>query len=246
MDTQIWRSPSSSANVGAVYKFISHANSGALVVLKPPGISTNISARLRIVNYMRDNFANWLEFANSVDSRGLGLRDEELIFISGTIKTTHWAVAAFQGDSYRDQQGAISGNLGPLASVGLSIKISDHILPTDHYRTGPIRIQRSGGPPFTSSHSEPPASTSVLPQTQDVIPEQADQCLFIHYYKMKRRRFHWTKKPMKAASGLTPPLGLKDNPEDDDDATPLGGYVCELGCAPDDEEVCGVSCVVTL
>ena len=65
-------------------------------MLAPPGIAEDIESKRHIVNYMRENFDHWLEFANASNSWGLDLSEQEILFVCGTLKTTHWAVAAFQ------------------------------------------------------------------------------------------------------------------------------------------------------
>ncbi len=166
------------ASGGAGIKFISTTSAGALVLLDSPGQSEVLRSKRRIVNYMYDNHQSWLEFANASDSFGLDLNEEDIIFVCGTIKTTKWAVAAFQGDRFRQKEGLVTGQFGPYASVDLSISISDQILPTEHYRHGPQRRPR----PIPFDHlSNCPEST------EPDLPHPPDQCLFVHYYKMKRR-----------------------------------------------------------
>ena len=175
----------SSLGVGGKYKFTSVSDIGALVVLEPPALGTEIHARLHIEKYMVNNFPAFIEYANT--ELGVGLRDEDLLFVSGTTKTTRWAVAAFQGDNFRNKEGVISGRLGSFTGVDFSVKFSDHFLPTDHYHTGPIalRDQDQGG-----------SSRTALQGSQ---LGRQDQCLFIHYYKMKRRTFRWkSKEPIRA------------------------------------------------
>ena len=153
---------------------------------------------------MRRNFAHWLEFANSEEYCGLGLKDEEILFVSGTTKTTRWAVAAFQGDRFKNKEGSVSGHLGGLASAEFSIQISDHVLPTDHYRTGPVLLQLGG---HTDGLSALPDRTeeSSASTSGHLEPSKRDQCIFIHYYKVKRRLFHITALRAAAGAHQLPP-----------------------------------------
>ncbi|RDX46032.1 WD40 repeat-like protein [Lentinus brumalis] len=167
---------------GAGIDFISTTSAGALVLLDSPGQSEVLRSKLRIVNYMYDNHRSWLEFANASASFGLDLDEEDIIFVCGTIKTTKWTVAAFQGVNFRQKEGLVTGPFGPYASVDLSISISDQILPTEHYRHGPQRRPRS----------VPLDHLSKCPEsTEPDLPHPPDQCLFVHYYKMKRRSSSW-------------------------------------------------------
>ena len=163
-------------------------------MLEPPGQSSDIESKRHIVNHMRENFYRWLNFANGEDSYGLDLKEHDLIFVCGTTKTTRWAVAAFQGNTFRKKEGHVTGDFGPLATIGLSVNISNQILPTNHYRTGPRRVTNALG--YDGNAGAPVRPT---------------QCLFIHYYKMRRRVWWPFKEPMRAAAG---PDNLPPGPRD--------------------------------
>ncbi|RDX46028.1 YVTN repeat-like/Quino protein amine dehydrogenase [Lentinus brumalis] len=179
-------------SAGGGFKFQTKSESGAFVLLEPPGKSKELRSKRHIVDYMHDNHASWLEFANASDSFGLDLNEQDIIFICGTIKTTKWAVAAFQGNSFRQKEGFVTGQFGPYASVDLSICISDQILPAEHYRHGPRLPCTLPADHLLMSH----------PDSQSGRTHAPNQCLFVHYYKKKRRSVLWPfKKPMKAAGG---------------------------------------------
>lgn len=166
---------------------------------------------------MRDNFDRWLEFANN--RYGLELKDQDLIFVCGTTKTSRWAVAAFQGPTYRKKEGHIHGDFGPLATAGLSISISNQQLPAQHWAHGP---------------------TQTLTMSPPAIDAQ-DQCLFLHYYKMKRRL--WWKEPIKAAAG---PHQLPPGPDTAgaDASVAVNQYEFEPEGEPGRGEVSGASRLV--
>ena len=178
-----------------------------------------------------------LSLANSVDHCGLGLKDEDMIFVSGTKKTTRWAVAAFQGDSFRNKEGFVSGRLGALASAEFSIRISDYLLPTDHYRTGPVSLQQEGQSsrlPIPDRAGEGPTDSE-----QPTNSQKPNQCIFVHYYKMKRRPFKWGREPVRAAAG---PGQLPREHEDDNDSSdpPSVEFVQASTARTDDAEVMDV------
>ena len=154
-------------------------------MLDPSGISTDLLSRIHIIRYMRDHFDAWLEFANG--NVGVGLKDEELMFVSGTVKTSRWAVAAFHGD-FRRKQGSVTGELGSVASLDFSVAISNVRLDSPYYRVGPpslLRKQRGG---------------LLLEDGEDTGNAVShDQTIFLHYYKMKRRLF--IRAPIQAAAG---------------------------------------------
>ncbi|KAI0659505.1 hypothetical protein C8Q70DRAFT_1044986 [Cubamyces menziesii] len=134
-------------------------DAGALLVLGPK----------RIIDYMHANLDRWLEFAN--DRLGIGLKENQIILVSGTTKTNVWAVAAFAGKR-RSKSGSIAGNLGSVGAVDFSLAIYDAQLSTSHHRAGP-----SARMPVI--HADRPEATP---------DNEYDQCIFIHYYKAKRKR----------------------------------------------------------
>ncbi|KAI0651061.1 hypothetical protein C8Q79DRAFT_996631 [Trametes meyenii] len=170
-------------------------DAGALLFLDPSGRAQDILSRKRIIDYIRTNFDSWLEFAN--DRLGLGLREEQLLFVSGTTKTRSWGVAAFRGKS-RAMRGKVVGNIGSLAAVDFSMTLSDTELSVSHYRAGPAgREDRRAD------------------ATSNKASDKYDQCIFIHYYKRKRRTLPMFPSVIKAAAGPhDPPRKFEDYDDD--------------------------------
>ena len=108
---------------------------------------------------MRENMDSWLKFANT--RLKLCLNEQDLVFVSGTMKTSCWALGASAGENFDSEEKYACEELG-----------SELISSEDG---GP----RFVGPDFSVCHSGGgPASASS---------EVREQCLFIHYFKMKRR-----------------------------------------------------------
>ncbi|KAI1795446.1 hypothetical protein LXA43DRAFT_882195 [Ganoderma leucocontextum] len=146
----------------AGWRLRSAADAGALVVLDPPAVAEDmIEPRPYIVDYMRENFDSWFQLANV--QRGIGLEDHEIIFVCGVLKTTRWGVGAFQREEIRNMEGRVFGQLGVFGDAGFSLDFDRKILPGSHCNTGPSLL-------------------GVLRE-----PGVRNQCLFIHYYRMKRR-----------------------------------------------------------
>ena len=192
------------ASAGVGFHFHSLDDAGAFVLLKPSGSREAIVTKRHVVNYLRENFDSWLEWANS-DEIGLELKDNELLFVSATIKTSSWTVAAYQGSSYRKKEGRVTGQLGPVASANISVSISNHILPANHYRTGPY-VHTPRAPP---SHMITAAGEGDGGGISWASDPSSNQCLFIHYFKLRRRM--WFFKDFKASAG---PDNLPDGPHD--------------------------------
>ena len=157
-------------------------SSGAILLLKRAGHFEFLDCRLHIKSYMLEHFSRWYDFANS--SLGIGLQDKEILFVSGFIKTGNWAEAAFRNRGSNGEL-SISGGFLPLASVSgeFSASMSRCDSPALFYRSGPARSGQEG------------------------TEENADQCIFLHYYKMKRSLL-WPD--IRAAAG---PHTLPPSPE---------------------------------
>ena len=141
---------------------------------------------------MRENYDSWLQFVNGQDGLGLGLEEQGILFVSGTTKTTNWGVAAFQGNGSERKEGRISAQFTPYATANFSVSLANTSMPSSQYRYGPRHAQENRVPAFLTMLSE---------ESQPRPPElKRDQCLFIHYYKM-RRRILLAPRAIQAAAG---------------------------------------------
>ena len=204
------------AVAGASFSFECSKDCGALLMLDPTGVSTEIQSKLRIQEYMCTHFTKWTQLANGV--LGLGLKDEDLMFVSGTIKTGRWAVAAFNGD-YNKKKGSVTGKLGSLAALEFTMAISNVRLDSSYYRVGPPKYRNVAASPMSPELAI--SGLSAVPES-----DKHDQCIFLNYWKMKRRTPLFSLCPMKAAAGS------HHLPEPDDDAD----KACEqsrFGVVPD-------------
>ena len=167
-------------------------------MLAPSGVSQTILCRNLIARYMRTHFERWMEFANSRFE--IGLKDEELIFVCGTTMTSRWGVAAFHGD-YREKGGSITANMGSLASIDFTMRVAEAKYQSSYFRSGP--------PQYPSGADYPATRTEATNQTNSPA-EPLDQCIFMHYYKMKRRIL-LPAFPMQAAASPRDPS--EDGPD---------------------------------
>ena len=184
--------PIALASAGGSFSFKCTDNQGALLMFSPAAYSTEIRSKRHIINYMREHFARWMQFS---EKYGLDLKEHEILFVCGMTKTARWAVAAFQGN-YKRKQGLISADLGSAGGLNMSVSISNQSLPQTHRKVGPNRTGSTNAPLLTGPDGEGSA----------VAEEPTDQCIFIHYYQMKRR-LGWLRV-VKAAAGpheLPPP-----------------------------------------
>lgn len=194
----------SPVTVGAGIRFESTTNSGALVLLQPPAQTMKIESKLHIEKYMLAHHKSWFDLANTI--RGLGLKEEDIVFVCGTTKTTRWAVAAFQGETFRKKEGFVSADFASFANVNFSINIASQVLPASYYRHGPPPPQTIGPAP-TGALTYPGHASSIPPSAPN-------QCLFVNYFKMKRRILLW-RVAMRAAGGPHQLPPGPDNPGTD-------------------------------
>ena len=192
-----------SATAGLQYRCTS--DSGALLFLRDPAIWTHLDCDLHIKRYIRDNISSWQEFAN--ERLGIGLSEEKILFVSGFTKTTVWATAAF-ADSSSDGELCIAGGcFVPSTSGEFRVAMS---------RCTAASVFSRWGPPERLSQElqDSPQGTASAPEAQ--LPR--DQCIFLNYYKMKRRRI-LGPSVLRAAAG---PWKFDFDRERDDDCMSIG------------------------
>ncbi|KAI0673282.1 hypothetical protein C8Q78DRAFT_1024064 [Trametes maxima] len=220
-------------------------NRAALLAVSPIGLSTSIETRRHVVTHLRENVTKWENFANEI--LGLDLKSEDLLFVCGVTKTRSWTVAAFHGIQ-PGAEGSISCSLGA-SPVFEGVTFPKAPLPTAWFKTGPsytssrftypkqqLLITYSDAP--EAPGAEGPSPTEVaLPSTEEMMlqpppdmQEEADQCVFFHYYKMKRRFL----LPSKIEAGAGPHQ-LPPNPGHMD--TNPGVLAGERGAPMEDQDI---------
>ncbi len=174
----------------------SPSHKGAALIAKKAHLEDCLS-KMHIVSYIRAHHESWLDFAAS-GSWNLTLQDEDIIFVSGTTMTTKWAMAAYEGQY--DSHGWAEEHVQDLFDH------HDAKSDVDIRHTTQPRPPHDPGADAESHHG--PESDARDP----------DQCLFIHYYQVKRRMW---KQPvptvLEAAAG---PHHIVRGPNDD---PPEGG-----------------------
>lgn len=189
-----------SHGTGAGLSFSYTGGRGAILNLQDPATRTRLHEDRAVVDYMQQNFDSWYHFAT--ETLRMRPNQNDIIFVRGWLKTTRWAVAAF---SQGGQSGTLTFNLNPVspASVSLNISVSKDVTVSHQHRVGPL-------------HQAPSASRLAItedgPNSQSPFhsEQRCDQCIFLHYYKMRSR--FWRPRVIKAASG---PQDMQDFSDDD-------------------------------
>lgn len=174
-------------------------------MLKQPGHKAFLDCALHIKKYMKQNLRSWLDYANG--HLGIGMEEKDIIFVSGHVKTTAWALAAFKHRS-SDVDVFVTGGFGSSAAGGFSVSLARCVEPSVFCRSGPI--DRAAVEPAT-----------VQGRLSDV--KKYDQCIFLNYHKM---RSHMGWSAIRAAAGLHQ---LAPSPDPDDE---LGAFPSSSATPP--------------
>lgn len=165
-----------SASIG--YTFQCSQNRGALLFLQDHADRLYLHPNITIPKYITTHYQSWCDFAKAQDIE-LGKDLEGPILVRGWIKTAGWAVAVMMAES-KSHELTVSGGMEGIATANMGFSFSDVALSGTHRRTGPHRNPDPPLPPAITQESEDPpqvASSTVL----------YDQCVFLSYYKVKRR-----------------------------------------------------------
>lgn len=182
-------------------RFRTSASTGGLLVLSEPASQEKLQCELKIRRYMRQHVDRWLTFAN--DTLGIGLANEDLIFVSGFVKSSRWATVAFQVSNPANV-------VGELILRGVDVKEPEVSTSQSNEAARPaVRVQDMLWHVTMSSPTATVYSRIGPPNRTPSASAKKDQCLFLNYFKMRRRM--WRPVPLRAASGphVLPP------PEDD-------------------------------
>ncbi|TBU24232.1 WD40 repeat-like protein [Dichomitus squalens] len=151
---------------------------------------TKFVAKRHIVTYLSAHFDTWYEWA--VNTHGLEIKPEELRFVSGTVKTTKWACAAWSG-SYKNKQGSVKVEVPNVTSLSITVQIEENQLPNTFWNAGPIidPLPAQAAGRITGEQEGHQATTPL--------PDSVNQCIFFNYFTAKKRLFF--TQYIKAAAG---------------------------------------------
>ncbi|KAI1795443.1 hypothetical protein LXA43DRAFT_1091094 [Ganoderma leucocontextum] len=98
MDPPSPHQPADGAQCRAIagLKFRCLGGPGSFMAIDSPAIAHDNLSNLWFFKYMRENMDSWLEFANTRPN--LDLDEQNIVFVSRTIKTTRWAMGASPGE----------------------------------------------------------------------------------------------------------------------------------------------------
>ncbi len=106
-------------------------------------------------------------------------------------------------------EGSFTANLGSLGQASVSVSVSSEMPPLKYYRTGPTSRSMRLPDAWEPDDQAPLSESTSLSQA----PEPRDQCVFMNYYKVKRR--FW--KPLRIRAAATGHDGSGPGSEDGSD-----------------------------
>ncbi|KAH9932551.1 uncharacterized protein B0H18DRAFT_871263 [Fomitopsis serialis] len=155
----------SMANLGLHFRCTD--NQGAVLVLPTKtAAGVQLLPNSLVPKFIGRNHAYWYEFAT--EKAQLDLKQQDIILVSGWVKTARWAVAAFV-DGGREVEVSFRAGQATLADASFSLTATQSTSRSWHQHSGPV---------LDESFDE--GSSSMARRTQD-------QCVFLHFYKSKRR-----------------------------------------------------------
>lgn len=142
--------------LAAGYRFKCKENKGAVAISGDWGGSCFVSRTRPIREYVRQYHRSWCELAYSL---GYDLRPEQIIFVSGWLKTSQWEIAAILSEGYSHGFTLSAGVGQSLAQAQFDLEVSKAVQVSAIHRSGPV----------------------------DVAERRQNQCLFLRCYKMQYR-----------------------------------------------------------
>ncbi|KAJ3553363.1 hypothetical protein NM688_g3652 [Phlebia brevispora] len=180
------------ATVSAGCSFECSSHQGAILHLQAPGDMLAVEHNNRFATYMKTNHRSWVNYIE--ENLGSSVEPTDVVLVSGHVKTSEWAVAAFQSTT-RTANAFINATLAPSAGAGFELTISDQTGMHHAHHWGPQR--RVAAPtPYSSMTS---------------LGTPGNQCIFLSYYKIKYR-LGLFPKVMAAGAGPAP---LPDQPPEE-------------------------------
>ena len=148
----------------------------AAAFAKDGGIQETVSRSIDFQQYVYNHHMSWQALARG---RGLSLRVEDIVLVSGWFKTAEWSLAAYNSQDSHDFSLSINANGFFSANSSLETEEQDH-----------LGSQQRAGLSLSQSPDSTQAAPSALPPRPpgpevSTTGTPGDQCLFLQYYKCK-------------------------------------------------------------
>lgn len=209
---------------------------GALAIFATPGTRELHIHDRRMKTHMKAHIDSWYAFASEEKEINI----EDILFVRGWVKTTRWAVVAFFGNS-RHTELTFTGDLNLPVQAAFHVKIQRENSATCIPRIGPDNrpLINPGGPSLVAPEAALPQQSrgggkknkrnrdrasneggtsqrhsQELGRAPDNVQQEypSDQCMFLHYFKLKKR-FMLPTKIEAAAEPQDPSVDRDSDPD---------------------------------
>lgn len=157
-----------SNGVGHSSIFTLKGSRGAIVVLLEPGRQYFITGHT-LRRYIYEHYISWCDFARHA---GFDLTVEDIIFVSGWVKTSRWALSTIS----HTKSEAISLRLSSQGFSGPTFTLAST-------KGVPVSVDQRFGPQRSMPQRIPSPNTDIVRSST----LSQDQTIFLRYYKVKRR-----------------------------------------------------------
>ncbi|KAH8105449.1 hypothetical protein BXZ70DRAFT_527374 [Cristinia sonorae] len=169
---RVMSGPNSSSDTTNSPYWFQTKGQAAVLLLTDSAHRETVNHHIAITKYMRQNYEKWQKYAGDL---GLDVRDTEILLVRGCVKTKCWTTVTWcDRGNIRDIEHDLSGD-GLVAFGELKVL---------------FRADETGAPMKKSG-----------PYDVDSSKMEPNQCVFLNYYKMKRRRFFLGGKKIEAHAG---------------------------------------------
>lgn len=159
-----------SQSMKASFAFSCHSHCGAVAVLGGFGHQRWYISNRDFWGYIAKHHDSWYNFAESKDHI---LAPEAIVLVSGWLKSTEWALASVSNHGQAHDL-SFSASAGSYAGASFEMSAGTDIRMSVEQRSGPVLLDDDYG-------------TLSEPTTGQPARLPCNQCLFVRYYKMKRR-----------------------------------------------------------
>ncbi|GJJ14536.1 hypothetical protein Clacol_008801 [Clathrus columnatus] len=181
---------------------------GAILFVAEDAVTRDALNKSVFVKLIRDNIDNWVNFATE---KGRNVKINDLILVTGYVRTTTWVAAVFARKSQSCK--FTMGGVIPVADTGAKLQLwgSIHNVNAFAWTGGPEDRMRTGSPLDTThflKHMAPEISPPALLCKDD----PRHQCVLVRGYRMANRNWRELlslKKKTKQIKGIDV---LKRNP----------------------------------
>ena len=152
-------------SAGGGYSYNFSGKRGAIAVLKDGGVQETINRSTAFQEYIYKHHMSWHTLARG---RGISVRVEDIVLVSGCTKTAGWAIAAYDNRE-SSHEGSVSINGGAIFSGNSTFSLEEK------NETG---IRHREGPELPKSPPGSPVSPDT-PKGERIFERPANQCLAI-------------------------------------------------------------------